>query len=91
MSKPVKQKIHVVEVKDHSTHYVMAQTRQGAIRDVTEHLRQKMTSRVATGSDMYDAGRYGIKIIGVNQEEAVDERRIEIEYPLPEPNMEGHV
>lgn len=63
----MKAKVHAVSI-DGTTHLVMAQTKAGAIRDVVDHLTDNLRKRaiadLATGEQIYNAGRDGSSIIG---------------------------
>lgn len=63
-----KAKVHVVSIGTES-HLVMAHTKAGAVRDLLEHLRDNGTvsADLATGYDIFCAGRDGIEIIGLDK------------------------
>ena len=61
--KPTK-KIHRVIIGDRDF-FIYALTKQGAIRDVLEYLKQNALCRVATGEDMFNLGRNGGEVINL--------------------------
>jgi len=56
-------KIHRVIIGNRDF-FIYAITKQGAIRDVLEYLKQGALCRVATGEDMYNLGANGGKVLG---------------------------
>lgn len=59
----LKAKVHAVELHG-KTHLVMALTRQGACRDLAEHLAKDAVADIATGEQLYNAGKEGVPILG---------------------------
>lgn len=59
----MKAKIHAVELCG-KTFLVNAITKQGAVRDLLEHLKDSVEVKVATGEQLFAAGRDGGSIIG---------------------------
>lgn len=62
----MKAKIHAVEMKG-ETHLVMAMTKAGARRDLIEHIVGDAHVDIATGEQVYQAGRDGREIIGIDR------------------------
>lgn len=66
LSKEVKAKVHCVTIDDVPT-LVEAQTQAGAIRDVVnaraEEMRKRATCDLATGEQLYHAGKKGLLIL----------------------------
>lgn len=56
-------KIHRVIIGDRDF-FIYAITKQGAIRDVLEFLKEGALCRVATGEDMYNLGSVKGKVLG---------------------------
>jgi hypothetical protein len=56
-------KIHRVIIGDRDF-FIYAITKQGAVRDVLEFLKQGALCRVATGEDMYNLGVAGGTVLG---------------------------
>lgn len=61
--KPTK-KIHRVIIGDRD-YFIYAMTKQGAIRDVVDYLKQGALCRVATGEDMFNLGRNGGEVLNL--------------------------
>lgn len=62
----MKAKVHAVELQG-ETHLVMARTKAGARRDLIEHIVGDAHVDIATGEQIYRAGREGREIIGVDK------------------------
>lgn len=62
----MKAKVHAIELNG-ETHLVMARTKAGARRDLSEFLFDDAAIEVATGEQIYQAGRDGREIIGLDR------------------------
>lgn len=74
--KPTK-KIHRVILGDRDF-FIYALTKQGAIRDVVEYLKQGALCRVATGEDMFNLGRNGGEVINLESASEPDSAQPDI-------------
>ena len=74
--KPTK-KIHRVIIGDRDF-FIYALTKQGAIRDVLEYLKQNALCRVATGEDMFNLGRNGGEVLNLESAPAPDSAQPDI-------------
>lgn len=74
----MKAKVHDVTLFGRS-YLVMARSKAGAIRDLYEYLREEIHADVATGKAIYEAGRTGAQIIGIEKyARQVDPDQLEI-------------
>lgn len=84
----MKAKVHNVTLFDHS-YLVMARSKAGALRDLFDHIKEEAHSDVATGQQVYEAGRNGQEIIGIDKYSAdadVDpnqQKLPNLDVPLP--------
>ena len=76
-------KIHRVIIGDRDF-FIYAMTKQGAIRDVLEYLKQGTLCRVATGEDMYNLGANGGKVLGTPLTQNDSQTKLFDEPPQPE-------
>jgi len=92
-------KIHRIIIGDRDF-FIYALTKQGAVRDVLEYLKQGALCRVATGEDMYNLGANGGKVLGTpvppddSQPELfdappADEAPESLPEPIPGPQSEA--
>lgn len=78
----IKAKVHAVTYAG-KTYLVMAQTKQGAARDLLAHIAGEIDSQVATGEQLYAAGVAGDPILFEGAyKQAVDPAQADL--PLPE-------
>lgn len=81
----IKAKVHAVTYGG-KTYLVMALTKQGAARDLLEHISGEIDSQLATGEQLYAAGQRGDRIINEDKYKvAVDPSQ----QDLPIPNTEA--
>lgn len=91
--KPAK-KIHRVILGDRDF-FIYALTKQGAIRDVVEYLKQGALCRVATGEDMFNLGRNGGEVLNLESAPAPDSAQPDFfeneasQQPFEEQGVEG--
>lgn len=63
----MKAKVHAIELHG-ETHLIMARTKAGARRDLIEHIVGDVDQvAIATGEQIYQAGREGREIIGIDR------------------------
>lgn len=75
----MKAKVHEVTLFGHSF-LVMARSRAGAMRDLYDHLRDDIHADVASGQAIYNAGRCGVEILGIDKyANVVDPNQIDLE------------
>lgn len=91
--KPTK-KIHRVILGDRDF-FIYALTKQGAIRDVVEYLKQGALCRVATGEDMFNLGRNGGEVLNLESAPEPDSAQPDFfeneapQQPFEEQGVEG--
>lgn len=74
----MKAKVHTVTLFGRNF-LVMARSKAGAMRDLYDHLRDDIHADVATGQDIYNAGRDGTAIIGIEKyARQIDPNQLEI-------------
>jgi len=64
----MKAKVHHVTLFDREF-LVMARSKAGALRDLFENLKESVQVEVATGQQVYEAGRAGKYIVGIDKYE----------------------
>lgn len=82
----IKAKVHAVDFGG-TIYPVMALTKQGAARDLLEHISGEINSDLATGEQLYDWGKRGIAIINEDKYKvAVDPNQQEL--PITGPSID---
>lgn len=83
----MKAKVHHVTLFDRSF-LVMARSKAGALRDLFDYLKEDTHAELATGQDVYEAGRKGEEIIGLDKySDDTDDGQGELsplDVPLPD-------